>query len=158
MKVEGIFEKLQDAIEKRLLSLSELRDVPILTYKQSDLHSVIESDVKSSGRTAILLLPPIPGHMHPHVVGPVFSSVIIEVKIVENAISCKCGRSLLFLAEVVAQALHMWHPGIGDANYRLELAPGMDSCKANREDGVNYFAMRFTVPCHLKFPQTTVEL
>ncbi|MDR1414146.1 MAG: hypothetical protein LBI56_04425 [Puniceicoccales bacterium] len=158
MKIEGILEKLQDAVEKRLLSLNELRGIPILTYKQSDLHSVVQADVKSGGRTAILLMPPIPSHIHAHVRGPVFGNVAIELKIVEHAISNGCGKSLLFLAEAVMQSLHMWHPGIGDVTYQLELAPGVDSCKADRRDDVNYFTMRFTMPCHLKSLQTGLAL
>ncbi|MDR1528129.1 MAG: hypothetical protein LBS22_00890 [Puniceicoccales bacterium] len=151
MKTEGILEKLQDAIEKRLLALSELRNVPILTYKQSDLHSVIEANVKTGIGVVIVLMPPIPSHAYAHVVGPIFHDVTIEIKIVENTAMNKLGKSLLSLAEIVMQHLHMWHPNILDENYQLELSSGPQNFKVTREDNINYFSMCFGMPCHLKF-------
>ncbi|MDR2778737.1 MAG: hypothetical protein LBB16_00400 [Puniceicoccales bacterium] len=150
MKTEGIFEKLQDAIEKRLLGLNELRNVPILTYKQSDLSSTIETNVKTGIGIVVVLMPPTPGHVHTHVIGPVFHGVTIEVKIVENTAMNKLGKSLLFLAEVVMQHLHMWCPNVSDKNYQLELASGPQNFKATREDNINYFSMCFEISCHLK--------
>ncbi|MDR1890666.1 MAG: hypothetical protein LBQ23_00570 [Puniceicoccales bacterium] len=151
MKTEGIFEKLQDAIEKRLLGLNELRNVPILTYKQSDLSSVIEANVKTGIGIAIVLMPPIPNNTRAHVIGPVFHSVTIEIKVIENTAMNKSGKSLLLLAEIVMQHLHMWHPDLLDENYQLELASGPQNFKATREDNINYFSMCFGMPCHLKF-------
>ncbi|MDR1433086.1 MAG: hypothetical protein LBI61_01960 [Puniceicoccales bacterium] len=150
MKVEGVLEKLQDAIENRLLELNELRNVPILTYKQSDLQSVFRSDMKSGIGTAILLMPPVPNNVLEHVAGPVFSNVSIEVKIIENTATNKHGKSLLFLAEVVMRHLHMWHPNVVDASYRMELASGAHSCRATRENDTNYFSANFAIPCHLE--------
>jgi hypothetical protein len=151
MKIEGILENLQDAIENRLIELNELRSVPILTYKQSDLASVIGASVKSGIGTVILLMPPVPGNVQEHVVGPVFNSITIEVKIIENVSSGKYAGSLLFLAEVVMRHLHMWNPNVADVNYQMELAPGPNSCKAYMENDTNYFSANFVMPCHLKF-------
>ncbi|MDR1457880.1 MAG: hypothetical protein LBI47_03470 [Puniceicoccales bacterium] len=151
MKTEGIFEKLQDAIEKQLLGLNELRNVPILTYKQSDLRSVIEANVKTGIGIAILLMPPVPSHAYAHIGGPVFHDVTIEIKVIENTAMNKLGKSLLSLAEIVMQHLHMWHPNFLDENYRLELSSGPQNFKVTREDNINYFSMYFGMPCHLKF-------
>ncbi|MDR2603618.1 MAG: hypothetical protein LBC11_03620 [Puniceicoccales bacterium] len=151
MKMEGILEKLQDAIEKRLLALNELRNIPILTYKQSDLSSVIETNVKTGIGIAIMLMPPVPSRVHAHVAGPVFHDVTIEIKIIENTAMNKSGKSLLSLAEIVMQHLHMWHPNILDENYQLELSSGPQNFKATREDNINYFSMCFGMSCHLKF-------
>ncbi|MDR3143897.1 MAG: hypothetical protein LBT64_00130 [Puniceicoccales bacterium] len=150
VKVEGILEKLQNAIENRLLSLNELRNVPILTHKQSDLSSVIESGARSGIGTMIFLMPPVPGYVQQHIAGPVFDSATIEVKIVENIAANATERTLLFLAEAVMRHLHMWAPNAMDENYRLKLAAGPDCCRVTCDDGINSFSMRFTIPCHLK--------
>jgi hypothetical protein len=151
MKTEGIFEKLQDAIEKQLLGLNELPNVPILTYKQSDLSSVIEANIKTGIGMAILLMPPVPSHAYAHVGGPVFHNVIIEIKIIENTAMNRLGKSLLSLAEIIMQHLHMWHPNVSDENYQLELSSGPQNFKVTREDNINYFSMCFGMPYHLKF-------
>jgi hypothetical protein len=149
MKIEGILEKLQDAVENQLLSLNELRKVPILTYKQSDINSVLRAGIYTGVDTAIVLMPPVPGNVNPHVVGPVFNSVIIEIKVVENTTTNRCGSTLLFVAEVVMQCLHMWEPGIADENYVLELASGTQACRAECNDSTNCLIIRFVMPCHL---------
>jgi hypothetical protein len=63
----------------------------------------------------------------------------------------KLGKSLLSLAEIVMQHLHMWHPNFLDENYRLELSSELQNFKVTLEDNINYFSMYFGMPCHLKF-------
>jgi hypothetical protein len=149
MKVEGIFEKLQDAVEKRLIGLNKLRNVPIVTYKQSDAMSIINTAVKTGIGVAILLLPPVPNGANKHTVGPVFSGVLVEVKLIEDPMTNRSGRTALSLAEAIMESLHGWHPGIGDESYQLTLDPGWNACRANRENDLNCITVKLLMPCHL---------
>jgi hypothetical protein len=117
-----------------------------LTYKQNDLSSVIEANVKTGIGIAIVLMPPIPNNKRAHVIWPIFHSVIIDVKVIENTATNKSGKTLLLLAEIVMQRLHMWHPDLLNENYQLELASGPQNFKAIREDNINYFSMCFGIP------------
>jgi hypothetical protein len=150
MKEEGILEKIQNAVGERLLALNELRNIPILTYRQSDLNSAMQANLKSGIGTVILLMPPIPTRTQPHVVGPVFGEVMVEIKIIENTVGNKSGKSLLSLAETVMQNLHLWSPGVSDCDYRLDLATGMNACEVDRRDDTNYFAIHFVIPYHIE--------
>ncbi|MDR2737378.1 MAG: hypothetical protein LBB18_00335 [Puniceicoccales bacterium] len=149
MKTEGLLEKLQDAVEKRLLSVSELRNIPILASKGSDLPSIIETNSKIAIGSAIVLMPPIPSGADEHAIGPIFGGVVVEVKIFENTMVNRTGKSLLFLAETVMENLHGWYPGVGDENYQLTLASGPNACRGGRENDTTFFSIRFVIPYNL---------
>ena len=150
MRIEGVLERTQDTIEKRLLSLNELRNIPVLTYKQSDLDSVLKATIKSGIGIAVLLMPPITGNVIQHIRGPVFSNLLIEIQIIEDPLTNKSGISLLYLAETIMRHLHMWKLENIDEPRQLELVGGSQSCQAKREDGKNIFFIRFMTPCHLQ--------
>jgi hypothetical protein len=146
VKTEAIFEELQDAIEKRLLGLNELQNVSILTYGQSNLSSVIEANVKKGIGVAIMLMPRIPNNTRAHVIGQAFHDITIEGKVIENAAINKSSKSLLLLAEIVMQHLHMWHPEILYENCQLELASAPQNFKATRGHNIDYFSRCFRMP------------
>jgi hypothetical protein len=145
-KESSTLEKLQAAIERRLLSLSDLRNVPILAYNQSDLESIVQTHIHSGIGVAIVVMPLIPSKSLKHVSGPVFNETTFEVKIFENPGINKAGKSLLSIAEIVMLNLQTWRPWCIDQNYMIEVFYGSNGCEVKCNEGINCFIARFLIP------------
>ena len=150
MHIEGTLEKIQDSIEKYLISINELRNIPVLTYKQSDLESILDVTIRSGIGVAVVLMPPIANDVIRHIRGPIFNNLLIEIQIIEDPAMNKSGNSLLSIAESVMEHLHGWSIKICEISYRIELADGNQACQAKREDGKNIFFIRFSTPLSLE--------
>ncbi len=153
MHIESNLEKLQNIIEKRLLQIHELRNIPVLNYKQSDFTSILSNNAKIGIGIAILLMPPIPSHANPYIEGPIFDHATLEINVIENTATNQNGPSLLCVAETIMRHLHMWHHNNDDQNDYIQLASGTSCCSVERKDNNNYFIMRFIAPCNITSPQ-----
>ena len=150
MKTEGMLEDFQNAVENKLLQMSELRNVPILNYKQSCLRSVIESNVKSCCGISITIMPPVPIDIDQNVAGPVFNKISLEVDVTENIGINSAGQSLLFVVETVMRRLHMQKLRIHGDDYQIKISKDGDCCRLDRSDDFVRLRIKFTTSCGLK--------
>jgi hypothetical protein len=150
MKTESSLEKLQDSVEKQLLSLNELRNVPILTCKQSNLASAVETHIKSGIGVAVIILPPLPTNVQPGLLGPVFNEVALDIEVVETVGMNRSGRTMLAIAEIIMRCIHMWVLDIADSHCTLELVHGLKPCTVEMERGTLSFTMHFVSQCNIR--------
>jgi len=102
--------------------LSGTQDLPVLTHQGAgDFESRIEEAIQSHTGACIIVSLPLPEKVHPHLPGPVFESVSLKVRIVENALSGE--SNLLQSAEAVSALLHQFNPNLKAWPTRLILNP-----------------------------------
>lgn len=149
MLSEGLLEKFQIHLEKYLSGLNDFRVTPILTYKQSDVDSILSNAVNSGIGVAILILPPSPVEIIPNVPGPVFKKITCEIQVIENLATNRTGCSATYIAEKIMQYLHLWRPQISDWNDKLILSEHAP-WKVIQEENTNIISMCFETHCSLK--------
>ncbi|MDR1255768.1 MAG: hypothetical protein LBJ94_02495 [Puniceicoccales bacterium] len=147
---DGFLEQLQVSIEEYLRGLSTFRGTPILTYKQSDIDSILRAAVGGGVGSTILILPPSPTEVLPNTPGPVFKKIICKVQVIENFATNRTGRSAIFIAERVMQYLHFWRPRIGDWNDELTLSI-TNPWSSTLENDTNIITLQFEINCVLKY-------
>ena len=149
MKQDGFLEKFQDTLRSFLQTRNEFRNVPILTYKQSDFESIVQSSVYKGIGAVILILQPQPIKVQPNIAGPVFERILCKIQVIENIETNVSGLSSLFIAERITQYLHLWRPEIGDWNDTLALvenSPWSSDC----DDCTNIITLNFETNCSLQ--------
>lgn len=149
MKQDGFLEKFQDTLRSFLQTRNEFRNVPVLTYKQSDFESIVQSSVYKGIGAVILILQPQPVKVQANVAGPVFEKILCKIQVVENIETNVSGLSSLFIAERITQYLHLWRPEINDWNDKLALvenSPWSSDC----DDCTNIITLNFETNCSLQ--------
>ncbi|MDR0679730.1 MAG: hypothetical protein LBF42_01685 [Puniceicoccales bacterium] len=149
MVSDGLLEKFQSSVEKYLRELNDFRGTPILTYKQSDINSVVRSAINGGIGVAILILPPGPAEVVPNAAGPVFEKVICKIQVIENLATNKTGRSAIFIAEKIMQYLHLWQSKVSDWNEELTLSAD-HPWQTTQESDTNVITLQFETNCSLK--------
>jgi hypothetical protein len=146
---DGLLENFQVGLDKYLRGLNEFRNTPILTYKQSDIDSILRSAANGGTGVVVLILPPSPVDVIPNTAGPVFRKIVCKIQVVENLTTNQTGRSAIFIAEKIMQYLHLWRPQISDWNDELALSNDTP-WKVTQEGNTNVITMQFETHCSLK--------
>lgn len=149
MKQDGFLEKFQDTLRSFLQTRNEFRNVPILTYKQSDFESIVQSSVYKGIGAVILILQPQPVKVQTNVAGPVFERILCKIQVIENIETNVSGLSSLFIAERITQYLHLWRPEISDWNDTLALV-GNSPWSSDCDDCTNIITLNFETNCSLQ--------
>jgi hypothetical protein len=106
--MESLFTKLQNAVAARLKRQGDLKGVPVLVRK-SGIAATIRENIAKAG-LCVLVMPPRPKDTDPAQSTPVFTQVVLTVRIVENAYRFRSGPGAMEVAEIVTRALQAWQP------------------------------------------------
>ncbi|MDR2735757.1 MAG: hypothetical protein LBB20_02890 [Puniceicoccales bacterium] len=145
---DGILEKIQDYLVTLIEKNVELRGVPIFTHRQSNVESIITNAVREGISVAILVMPPVPIRIDKNVPGPVFETISIQLKIIDNIYTNSSGKSSIAVAEKITALLHL-------VKIDVEHWQGYITCSETKpwvsevENQTNLIILTFTAMCSL---------
>ncbi len=113
-------EQLQDVVGAYLAGAQEL---PVIVRRSGDMESRIDEAVQTGLGLCLLVMHPLPASVHPNLPGPVYESVSVRVRVIENAFSNRTGTGILTAAERVSELLHLWSPHLKAWPTSLSLNP-----------------------------------
>lgn len=114
-------ETLQNVVTAYLAATLE---VPVIAHQGAgNLDAWIEETIQSHAGACVIVGLPLPMQVHPHLPGPVFESVGLTIRVIENGLLGK--TQLLQTAERVSTQLHQFNPNLKAFPTRLILSPKM---------------------------------
>ena len=99
-------QQLQNLIKERLDNLGA--QIPVFSRNQSEVESSIDEVIQSGDGLCVVIMHPLPTKVQPHIRGPLFESVSVKVRVIENVYSNTSGSTLLEVAEQISERLHLW--------------------------------------------------
>ncbi|HNX04677.1 MAG TPA: hypothetical protein PKI32_04210 [Opitutales bacterium] len=106
--MDSVFSKLQEAVVARLKRRSDLKGVPVILRKNGIAATIRESVAKFG--LCVVVMPPRPKDADPTQGTPIFTQVVLTVRVVENAFRLHAGPDSMEVAEIVTRALQAWQP------------------------------------------------
>ena len=144
---EGVLEQLQDRVYQELRMLSDFQKICIVAQKRSSLESFCEQLIQQNLGEGIFIAAPLPKKIVSEVAGPVYEQIELAVKIVENVATNESGSSALFLAERIAQCLHMKEFLFGEQSWSVRCRdkdPWTWECDAYRNVVTLFFVTQYS--------------
>lgn len=101
--------------------------IPVLTEKLKDIESEIELKVSSIG-ACVLIVTPSASIQYRNSPGPELSSVTLVARVIElpTINASGSGQPAAYIAQIVAQLLHLWRPSIDGADNAPLVCTGID--------------------------------
>lgn len=93
--------------------------MPVLARKNGIAATIRESVAKAG--LCILVMPPRPKDADPTQSTPVFTQVVLTVRVVENAFRLHSGPDSMEVAEIVTRSLQAWQPATSGITAPLAL-------------------------------------
>lgn len=102
--------------------LSGVQSLPVIAHRSAgDMGARLDEAMQSQTGVCLIVSLPLPEKVHPHLPGPVFESVSVKVRVVENVLTQR--SQLLEVAEHVSRLLHLFNPNLKSWPTRLILNP-----------------------------------
>lgn len=116
---KGELDKVQETLAKRLLTISALSTANIF----QEGAKLFETGAGKMCGLSITVKIPIPLCASKYTAGPVFSKLLLQVKIERDASLAKHTPSITTIAESVTKALHLWEFPLECGYGKISLAP-----------------------------------
>ena len=107
----SVFTKLQDAVVARLKRRSDMQGIPVLARRNGSVAAKIKENVASCG-LCVVVMPPRPKDASSSSTTPVFTDVVLTIRVVESAFKSHVNADALGVAEIVSRAVHAWQPSV----------------------------------------------
>lgn len=114
-------EILQTAVTQRIRSLNALSEVTVVSRNESDAEARIDEAIKTGFGLAVRVDYPEPERIDADLPGPVFTSIVVPVQVIENVYTNGLDTNALAVAEILAETLHLWKPRLPHWHGRLAM-------------------------------------
>lgn len=102
-------EAIQGKVVETLKADNFLQNLTISAWPKSDVEKRIDTAVTANIGISIVVMPPIPTRLTPHVPGPCYEEMNVQVRVIENLYTLpeNFPSHILGIAEAVSQCLHV---------------------------------------------------
>ncbi len=114
---------LQDAVFTHLKNHPELAPYTVLAKQPFNYEYILNTSLQSQLGLSILVSPPMPTAIRLGVAGPVYDAINLHLHLIHNLFSTQMEVSLVHLAQIISQSLHLWVPPLENWKSALQLVP-----------------------------------
>jgi hypothetical protein len=143
---EGVLEQLQDRIYTVLRTKHDFQLMPIVTAKRSNFEKFCERLVGEGMGEGLFISPPLACKLVENVPGPVYEQVDFSVRIIENILTNRSGKSVILTAEKVTALLHLYAMKFGDKSWTISCRT-KDPWSFEGDTCRNILTVHFTTMC-----------